>query len=129
MLFQSYYFSDELMFSTKDWETTAKYNLTFISLVQTKGIINYHKCKLIIVNYFLAWSASSSNVFFSVYLDMFRVTFFPPVSQTEEVCTDLYRYLTKPSLCFFLIAAFMLHFKLKLQRLQHIWIAFSKGDL
>lgn len=88
------------MFSTKGWANTAKFNLTFISLVQTKGIINYHKCKLIIVNYFLVWSASSSSVFFSIFLDMFRVPFFPPVSQTEEACTDLYRYLTKPSLLF-----------------------------
>lgn len=65
-----------------------------ISLVQTEDIINHLKCKLIIVNYILAWSASNSNVFFCIYLDIFRITFFPTVSQTEEyvlICTDIWQ--------------------------------------
>lgn len=78
------YFSDELMFSTKDRANTAKFDLTLISLVQTKGIINHLKCKLIIVNYILAWSASNSNVFFCISLDIFRITFFPMVSRQER---------------------------------------------
>lgn len=89
-----YYFSDELMFNTKVRANTAKFDLTLISLVQTKGIINHLKCKLITVNYILAWSASNSNVFFCISLGIFRITFSYGV-QTGEVCTDLCIYLTK----------------------------------
>lgn len=91
--FQSYLLL-RLMFNTKDWANTAKFHLILISLVQTKGILNHLKCKLIIVNYVLAWSASNSNVFFCIYLDIFRITFFPTISQTEEhvlICTDIWQ--------------------------------------
>ena len=61
-----------------------------ISLVQTKGVINHLKCKLIIVNYILAWSASNSNVFFFfAFTWIYLESVFPMVSQTEEVCTGL----------------------------------------
>lgn len=82
------------MFNTKDWANTVKFYLMLISLVQTEGIINHLKCKLIIVNYVLAWSASNTNVFFCIYLDIFRITFFPTISQTEEyvlICTDTWQ--------------------------------------
>lgn len=82
------------MFNTKHWANIAKFYLMLISLVQTEGIINHLKCKLIIVNYVLAWSASNSNVFFCIYLDIFRITFFPTISQTEEyvlICTDTWQ--------------------------------------
>lgn len=106
------YFSDELTFSTKDWANTAKFNFTLISLVQTKGIINHLKCKLIIVNYILAWSASNSNVFFCISLDIFRITFSYGV-RTGEVCTDLYIYLTKLPDVISLTTAFIFHFNSK----------------
>lgn len=66
--------SDELMLSMKDWANTAK--LSFLDFIGLRSIINHLKCKLIIVNYILAWSASNCNVFFCIYLDIFRITFF-----------------------------------------------------
>ncbi|CAK6443799.1 unnamed protein product [Pipistrellus nathusii] len=113
------------MFSTKDRANTAKFDLTLISLVQTKGIINHLKCKLIIVNYILAWSASTSNVFFCISLDIFRITFSYGV-QTREVCTDLCIYLTKFPNVISLTIAFIFHLNSKFRGCDIYELHFQK---
>lgn len=45
-------------------------NLTYINFIGLKNI-NHSKCKLIIVSYISAWSASNSNVLSCLYLDIF----------------------------------------------------------
>lgn len=84
LLFRSY-FSKKCMLS----KSTAKMLQNYINFIGLKHI-NHFKCKLIIVSYVLAWSASNSNVFFCLYLNIFRLTFFPVVSQKSCVliCTE-----------------------------------------
>lgn len=50
-------------------------------------------------------------MYFSAFPWIYLEPCFPVVSQTEEVCTDVYRYLTKPSDVICPTTAFIFHLK------------------